>query len=73
MGHAFFDDHIQITGQLEEWGTDEGVAMIIEEVLGGVPRPAPRAGTVDGILQKCSGDLDCAYDLGRLVAKRYRD
>lgn len=47
--------------------------MIVAEVLGGAPRPAPRAGTVDGVLQNCSGDLDCAYDLGRLVAKRFRD
>ncbi len=47
--------------------------MIFEEALGAASRRDPRAATVEGVLQVCSVDLDCAYELGRLVAKRYRE
>ena len=75
MGHAFVDKHTTFTGTLKEWGTNEGIAMIVEEALGGEQRGAPVAETVEGILEACAGELDvvCAYQLGRLVAKRFRD
>ena len=73
MGHAFYDKHIAETGVLEEQGTSEGIAMIVEEALGSEPRNVPSGKTVDGILQNCTTNLGCAYELGMLVVKRFQD
>ncbi len=90
-GHAFFDEHLGTEtcngaasspctdAVLEHWGTDEGIAMILQKVVGGgIVGPAP-ADSVDEIMDDhCDidgydpgGAADCAHDIGRLLLESF--
>ena len=86
-GHAFFDKRIggrscegdSCNGSLvEHWGVDEGIAMVLQEAVGGGWGGSPGADTVEEIMDGCKlkeprGGQDCAHELGRLVASAFRE
>jgi len=86
MGHAIFKKHVGTStcggsactnAILEHWGLDEGFAMILERIAGGASISPPPADSVKEILDDhCAlgtpeGAVDCAHDLGRMLAKSF--
>lgn len=85
-GHAVFDEYLRgvfcnagncTLGVVKKWGTDEGIAMVFQEAVGG-GSPGTSQETVDAIVEKCDinglgGAQRCAHELGRLVNKRFQD
>jgi len=86
MGHAFFDKQVRsktckggacTESTIEHWGLDEGISMILQELLSSSDVGDAPADSVQDIMADCSiydapnGGQDCAHDLGRLLVESF--